>query len=91
MQRTVFKVLTNDLNSRTGQRLFVNFETTAKSLEELYQQFQDDKMAYGQQLFTKPSGERDILEITDRREIILGREAVHKVEIPKFRFAEYED
>lgn len=91
MQMSVYKVLLAEVSQRTGQRMFVNLECSAQSIAELYQRFQEDKIVYGFQLFTRHSGEQGVLEVVDRKEIILGREAVYKVEVPSLRFATYED
>lgn len=88
----VFKVLTNDINTRSGHRMFVNLDTDAESLEELYKRFQDDKIVCGHQLYTQRSDdEPGVIYITSSKPVIIGREAVYMIEIPNFRFVQEVD
>jgi hypothetical protein len=86
----VFRITLTDHN-RNGQRLWVNFECSAVDVAELMQRLDEDKVLYGMQLFTQldPNADRT-LEVTDAKEIILGRDAIYKIEVPdRWRFVRY--
>lgn len=88
---SVFKVSLNDFSRRTGFRMWVYLETSVKTVAELYEQLQEDKVIYGQALYTKSARESDLWEVVERRERVIGREAIYSIEVPEVRFVEYED
>jgi len=89
---TVFRITLTDLGRR-GQRLWVNFECSAQSVAELMQRLDEDRVLYGHQLYTRvdPDTSRT-LEVTAAKEIILGRDAIYKIELAdNWRFLRYEE
>jgi len=88
----VFRITLTGHN-RHGQRLWVNFECSAQSVAELMQRLDEDRELYGYQLFTRVDPEAPrTLEVTDAKEVILGRDAIYKIEVPdNWRFVRYEE
>lgn len=86
---SIFTIKTTEL-SRNGTRWMVNFETDAMSVAQLYERLLEDKVVFGQSLRAKPTEERGVLEVTERRDILLGREAVYSIEVPNRTFVEYD-
>ncbi len=88
----VFRITLTDLN-RAGQRMWVNFECSARSVAELMQRLEEDKVLYGWQLFTRFEADTPRrLEVTEAREIILGQAAIYKIEEAKgWHFVRHEE
>ena len=61
------------------------------SVAEFHQRLQEDKVIYGQSLFTRRGEEKGEYEIVDRNEMILGREAIWSVTVPRDRYFEYSE
>jgi len=86
----VFRISLTDHN-RHGQRLWVNFESSAQSVAELMRSLDEDRVLYGYQLYTRVDPETPrTLEVTEAKEIILGRDAIYKIEVPdNWRFVRH--
>jgi hypothetical protein len=77
----IFKVMLTTRNRKGGQN-FVNFECAAETLVQFHQLMQDNHSVFGRKLFVRFSDlKEDTLEITQTRDIILGRDAIHSVEL----------
>lgn len=89
----IFRIFLNDLNTKTGHRIWMNVESSAKTVAELMQRLDEDRLIYGWQLFTRV--DRDTprtLEVINSKEVILGREAIYRIEVADdWRFVRYEE
>ena len=88
--KAVFRVELNAVH-HDGRRKFTVFETDCASVAEFHQRLQEDKVIYGQSLFTPRGEEKGEYEIVDRNEMILGREAIWSVTVPRDRYFEYSE
>ncbi|MBB99174.1 MAG: hypothetical protein CML67_06510 [Rhodobacteraceae bacterium] len=85
----VFRIDLTD-QTRKGGRRFIVFECSARTVAELYQRFQDDKVVFGYLLTTRPGEASGEYEVVGRQERIIGRDAVYEVSTPRYRYFEVE-
>jgi uncharacterized Fe-S cluster-containing radical SAM superfamily protein len=79
----IYHIVLNDTHSETGHRLFMNFRTETRTLEDLHYEFQKDGVILGERLFT--SRDRDtatLVRISGGTPVIVGKNAVYTIELP---------
>ncbi|MBA5777459.1 hypothetical protein H2509_13455 [Stappia sp. F7233] len=89
MTQAVYRIDLNDFHP-DGRRKFFMFECSCRSLAELNQRLQEEKVVYGQRLYTRRADTPGEFEVTGRDEVIVGREAIWQVSTPRHRYFEVE-
>lgn len=84
----VFRVSMNEVIGEN--RKFINLETKHSGMEDVYNHLKAHGVIYGHQLFTRKTNEHGLLEVIDSREVVLGAQAIFKIETPGVRFVKYE-
>jgi len=89
---SVFKIWTDRRNSH-GEPIYLHFECDVATIEQFVHCLNEGKLIIGAQLWVRPAKDDDgpCLEINRRKVIAIGRAAVASVEIPRYRFVQFEE
>jgi hypothetical protein len=89
--KSVFRVNLAGINPRTGAAHFINFECRYPTLEHLVSALNDGSIVFGEVLRARPTDERGVLEVIDRRPFALAKGGFGSIATPNVRFVEYDD
>lgn len=88
--KQVFRITTPEVNQLNGYQRFINFECDYTSVDHLADDLASGKLVLGMALLTRPTDQPQTQEVVRRHPMALGRERVASIEIPFWRFVEYE-
>ena len=88
---SVFRITLTTRNPHTREPHFVNFECASPSMEDLVVRLNGGRLVAGHSLVTRKMAEEAAFEVIGRKPITIGCAGVAHIEIPAFRFVEFEE